>query len=155
MNTADIIIKQANPEHAPQLAELEQICFSDPWSESSLHYALSDSLCLWLMAVDDSGTIFGYAGSQLIIDEASIMNVAVAPQARQQGIGTMVLTELLHALAKRGAESVTLEVRRTNTPAKALYSTLGFVQVGCRPNYYDNPREDALILGRSLREETI
>ena len=131
--------------YVAQVAELEKLCFSDPWSESSVASELKNPLSLWLVALDDA-TVAGYVGSQSVLDEADMMNVAVHPDYRRKGIARQLVTELVAALAKKGVHSLALEVRASNAPAIALYEQLGFQQVGRRPNYYRNPKEDALIL---------
>ena len=128
-----------------QVAQLERICFSDPWSENSVASELKNPLSLWLVAMDGE-TVAGYIGSQSVEGEADMMNVAVHPDYRRQGIARLLVTELVAALAKKGVSSLALEVRASNVPAISLYEQLGFVQVGRRPNYYRNPKEDAYIL---------
>ena len=124
---------------------MEKICFHDPWSENSVASELKNPLSLWLVALDGE-TVVGYVGSQSVEGEADMMNVAVHPEYRRRGIARMLINELMDALAKQGVHSLALEVRDSNAPAIALYEQLGFSQVGRRPNYYRNPREDALIL---------
>ncbi|MGN0980605.1 MAG: ribosomal protein S18-alanine N-acetyltransferase [Candidatus Avoscillospira sp.] len=131
--------------HVAAVAALEQVCFSDPWSEQSVRSELNNPLSLWLTALDGD-TVAGYVGSQTVLDEADIMNVAVAPEYRRRGIARQLLDRLRDLLAAQGVRSLTLEVRASNGPAIALYESLGYVQVGRRPNYYFKPREDALIL---------
>ena len=131
--------------HVPQIAKLETICFSDPWSEKSVASELNNPLSLWLVALDGE-TVAGYIGSQSVEGESDMMNVAVAPDYRRQGIGEKLVSELVSALKVKGNHSLSLEVRASNAPAIALYEKLGFVQVGLRPNYYRNPKEDAYIL---------
>ena len=131
--------------HVAQVAALEQVCFSDPWSENSVRSELENPLSTWLIALEGE-TVLGYVGSQTVLDEADIMNVAVAPDHRRQGIARLLLERLEEALRSRNVHSLTLEVRASNEPAKALYASLGYVRVGRRPNYYFKPREDALIL---------
>ena len=124
---------------------MEKICFHDPWSENSVASELKNPLSLWLVALDGE-TVVGYVGSQSVEGEADMMNVAVHPEHRRRGIARMLINELTDALAKQGVHSLALEVRSSNAPAIALYEQLGFSQVGRRPNYYRNPKEDALIL---------
>ena len=131
--------------HVAAVAALERSCFSAPWSEQSVREELSNPLSLWLVALVD-GQVAGYVGSQTVLDEADMMNLAVDPACRRQGIARALVEALTAALAERGVRSLTLEVRASNEGAIALYRTLGFAQVGRRPNYYTKPREDALIL---------
>ena len=132
-------------DHTRAVAELEKLCFSAPWSESSIIYELTNPLSVWLVAVDDTEVI-GYVGSQTVLDAADMMNLAVAPAHRRHGVAEKLILSLEEALRVKGAASLTLEVRCSNEPAVALYKKMGFEQVGCRPNYYRNPKEDALIL---------
>ena len=131
--------------HVAQVAALEKACFTTPWSENSVRAELTNPLSLWLVAVDH-GQVVGYVGSQSVMDEADMMNVAVSDAYRRQGIARKLVEALITALDKRGVLSLTLEVRASNEPAKQLYRQIGFEQVGRRPNYYRNPKEDALIL---------
>lgn len=128
-----------------QLAELEKLCFSDPWSESAFEYELKNPLSLWLVAAEE-GNVAGYVGTQTVLDESDMMNIAVAPDHRRQGIAEKLIKDLIEQLKDRQSKSLTLEVRVSNTPAIALYHKLGFSQVGLRRGYYRNPREDAYIL---------
>ena len=134
-----------NETHVPAVAALENCCFCDPWSEKSVAGELKNDLSLWLVAVEE-GEVAGYVGSQTVLGETDMMNVAVSPDHRRRGIAERLITALVEALRERGSHCLTLEVRASNAPAIGLYEKLGFSQVGRRPNYYRNPREDALIL---------
>ena len=140
-----MIIEKMNSSHVAQIAQLEKICFSDPWSEKSVASELDNKLAFWLVAAEGD-TVAGYIGSQTVIDETDMMNVAVHPEFRRQGIAQQLVLRLVEELAKRENHCLSLEVRASNAPAIALYEKLGFSQVGRRPKYYRNPREDALIL---------
>ena len=135
--------------HVPQVAALEKTCFSDPWSESSVRSELENSLSLWLVALADEKVV-GYIGSQSVMGESDMMNVAVDPAYRRQGIAEKLVAELARQLKALGNACLSLEVRASNTGAIALYGKLDFQQVGRRPNYYRNPKEDALILRKTL-----
>lgn len=136
---------QMTQAHIAQIAELERMCFSMPWSERSIESELNNPLSLWIVAVDGD-KVTGYVGSQSVMGESDMMNVAVLPQYRRYGIGQELVCRLIDILRSKGNYCLTLEVRVTNEPAIRLYDKLGFTQVGRRPNYYSNPREDALIL---------
>ena len=144
-----IEITTMTEDHVPQIAEIETLCFSDPWSEKSVASELNNRLSLWLVALDGD-TVAGYVGSQSVLDEADMMNIAVHPDYRRQGIGRDLVLALAEALQKKGIRGLMLEVRQSNAPAIALYEQLGFQQVGMRPNYYRNPKENALILRKEL-----
>ena len=144
-----MMIVHMNESHVAQVAALEKICFSDPWSENSVASELKNPLSCWLVAEED-GEVAGYVGSQTVMDESDMMNVAVHPDYRRKGVAEKLVMELVEALKKRDSRCLTLEVRTSNEPARALYEKLGFVQVGLRKNYYRNPREDALILRKEF-----
>lgn len=142
-----MIITNMTADHVPQIAELEKLCFSDAWSEKSIASELENELALWLVAVDGD-TVAGYIGSQTVLGEADMMNVAVAPEYRRRGIARKLVEELISRL---NAHSLTLEVRVSNENARRLYDSMGFQQVGLRKKYYEKPREDALILRKEWR----
>ena len=132
-------------EHVPQVAQLEKLCFADPWSEMSIASELRSIWSYWVVALDGERVV-GYVGSQSSVDESDIMNVAVHPDYRRRGIAENLIHNLVADLKTRGSHALMLEVRASNDPAIALYEKLGFRQVGLRKNYYRNPKEDALIL---------
>ena len=136
-------------DHVSQVAELEKICFSDPWSEKSVASELTNPLSLWLVAVEDD-RVTGYVGSQSVMGESDMMNVAVHPDFRRKGVAELLVRELVAALAKNDNHCLALEVRASNAPAISLYEKLGFAQIGLRKNYYRNPKEDALILRKEF-----
>ena len=138
-------IENMTADHVAQVAALEAICFADPWSEKSVASELTNPLSLWLVAMDGE-RLAGYVGSQSVLGESDMMNVAVHPDYRRKGIAEALCNVLIEALKKKENHCLTLEVRASNEPAKALYEKLGFVQVGLRKNYYRNPKEDACIL---------
>ena len=140
-----MMIVKMTQEHVSQIAQLEKMCFSNPWSEKSIATELDSRLSCWLVALDGDQVV-GYVGSQTVIDETDMMNIAVHPDHRRKGVAEMLIGELILALKERGSKALLLEVRASNNPAIALYEKLGFCQVGRRPNYYRNPKEDALIL---------
>ena len=136
-----------NASHVDAIAELEKRCFSDPWSLNSITSELNNPLSLWLVAMDGE-TVAGYVGSQSVLGWADMMNIAVAPEYRRQGIGEKLIEVLIKQLQAAKVSCLTLEVRASNMPAIGLYEKMDFCQVGRRPNYYHNPKEDALILRR-------
>ncbi|MDD3230086.1 MAG: ribosomal protein S18-alanine N-acetyltransferase [Oscillospiraceae bacterium] len=138
--------------HIAAVAALEKECFSMPWSEKSVAGELDNPLSVWLVA-EENGVLAGYIGSQTVLGEADMMNVAVSPAYRRRGVGTRLVLQLIRALDARGAYQLTLEVRASNAGAIALYEALGFALAGRRPGYYAAPKEDALILKKQWREE--
>lgn len=140
-----ITIVPMNITHVPSVAALERMCFSNPWSENSVASELDNPLSLWLVATDGTEVI-GYIGSQSVMGESDMMNVAVSPKYRRTGVATGLINALVEALRQRQNHSLCLEVRASNAPAIDLYEGMGFCMVGRRRNYYRDPREDALIL---------
>ena len=145
------MIVKMNESHVAQIAALEKVCFSDPWSEASIASELVNEWSLWLVDEED-GQVVAYVGSQSAPPDADIMNVAVAPAYRRQRRGEAIMLAMMKALRELGREALFLEVRESNSPALGLYARLGFEQVGKRPRYYVNPVEDALILRKELAE---
>lgn len=133
--------------HVEPVARLESVCFNDPWSINSIQSELNNSLSLWIVAVD-SNRVVGYVGSQSVMGWADMMNLAVDPDYRNRGIGRKLVEQLVERLKEKEVTCLTLEVRVSNVPAINLYNSLGFCEVGRRPGYYRNPKEDALILRR-------
>ena len=132
-------------EQVAHVAALEQECFSAPWSENAISSELKNPLSTWLVAMED-GNFAGYVGSQAVMGEADMMNLAVKANCRRKGIAEGLVMALIDCLKEQEVSSLTLEVRASNEAAIALYNKLGFVQVGRRPGYYAKPKEDALIL---------
>ena len=141
------MIRPMTAADVPSVAALEKLCFSDPWSASLIASELDNPLSLWLVWEED-GAAAAYLGVQRVPPQADVMNVAVSPALRRRGIARALFAELERRLPE--IDELFLEVRASNSGAIALYRTLGFEQVGRRPNYYLEPREDALILRKEL-----
>jgi len=129
-----------------QVEKLEKACFSLPWTWELLMSQLPDDEHEFLAAVDENEKLLGYVGMMTVLDEGYISNVAVDPACRRQGIGKALIRELLERCRLRQLSFVTLEVREHNEPAIMLYSKMGFVPVGLRKNYYEAPKENALLM---------
>ncbi len=142
--TYDII--PMTSDHLDQVAEIEKLCFSDPWSRRMLSEHLENECAATLVAQGADGTVLGYAGVLVILDEGYITNVAVRPDYRRQGIAGELLN-VFHRFAEGSKLAfLTLEVREGNAPARALYEKYGYKEVGVRKNYYDHPKENAVIM---------
>ena len=145
-NRMNVRIVPMTADHLDEVAELERICFSVPWSRNMLAEELDNLLSAFLVALDDSGKVVGYAGVQVILDEGYITNVAVRPECRRQGIAAKLLQVFLDFAKANQLAFLTLEVRASNYDAIALYGSRGFRSVGRRKNYYEHPKEDAIIM---------
>ena len=131
-----------------QIEKIEQQCFSCPWTLDQLRSQLSDDRHVFLAAVDAGGTVLGYVGMMFVLDEGYISNVAVAPAYRRQGVADSLISALMTRAEELALAFVTLAVRAGNELAKSLYAKHGFVPVGRRKNYYDLPKEDAILMTR-------
>ncbi len=125
---------------------IEKMYFTLPWSRLSLALEVERNKCARYFVAESEGTILGYAGMWLVLDEAHITNIAVHPLARRRGIGEALLRALMAEAYRLGIERITLEVRDSNTAAQSLYEKLGFVRVGRRKGYYSDNNEDAIIM---------
>ena len=137
-------IVKMEQRHIAQIAALERECFSLPWDEASVASELENPLSLWLVAEED-GALLGYVGSQTVLGESDMMNLAVWPHCRRRHIGRALVEALCEALKAAESHCLTLEVRASNEAAKALYASLGFVHIATRPRYYSRPTEDAAL----------
>ena len=149
-NRMHVRIVPMNADHLDEIAELERICFSTPWSRNMLAEELDNALSAFLVALDDSGRVVGYAGLQVVLDEGYITNIAVRPECRKQGIAGKLLQVFLDFGQANHLAFLTLEVRASNYDAIALYGSRGFRSVGQRKNYYEHPREDAVIMTKEF-----
>lgn len=137
-------------DHLDAVAALERICFSDPWSRQLLAAELDNDLSAFLVALDDEGAVAGYAGLQVVLDEGTVTDIAVRPDCRRRGVAGQLLEVFLNFARGNRLAFLTLEVRASNYDAIALYGSRGFRSVGRRKNYYEHPREDALLMTLDL-----
>ena len=151
---AEPFIRRACAADIPQIDEIEKLCFAMPWSEESIRHDMEENVVSrWLVLDDGEGRVLAYAAMWFVLDEAHVCNVAVHPDYRRMGYGRRVF-EALCALAQENSMSMmTLEVRRSNLPAQALYHACGFIDVGYRKRYYEDNKEDALIMIREFTYE--
>ena len=141
---SEMTVRNVRSEDLPQIAALEELCFSVPWTEEMLRAQLTDGH-VFLAAVED-GQVLGYIGLQYVLDEGYITNVATSPAQRRKGIAGALLSAMKERAASLGLAFLTLEVRESNAPARRLYEKHGFLGVGRRKGYYESPREDAILM---------
>ena len=146
-----ISITDASDKHLEDLVNLEQSCFSSPWTREQLLAEYPDDRHLFLVAENESGTAVAYVGMMHVLDEGYISNVAVDPAYRRQGVGDALIEAMLARAAALELSFVTLEVRESNAPAQALYAKHGFIPVGKRKLYYEHPKEDAILMTTYLK----
>ena len=145
-----IFTERAGLSDIKDVAAIERACFEDAWSESAIGSHLESDCTLTLVTRDGEGHILGYISASLLPPEAEIYRVATLPEYRRRGIGSLLLTAFIDTCEKADCEHLFLEVRASNTAAKALYFSHGFCEIGQRRNYYKNPKEDALILAKDI-----
>ena len=139
--------------HLPQATALEKVCFpADPWSSKLFRAALDNPHTVLLLAEGEDGGVLGYAVMSAVLDEGNLDNIAVDPRRRRQGVANALLSALT-AIGRTTLSVLFLEVRVSNLPAVALYEKHGFVPVGRRKNYYETPREDALLMTLDFKNQ--
>ena len=147
-------IIDAEEKHIKALHEIENECFSMPWTMDMLKAQLKDSRHEFIIAEDGEGKVLGYVGMMYVIDEGYISNVAVSAKYRRQGIADALICALYERAFALGLSFMTLEVRKSNLPAISLYEKHGFTVVGKRKNYYELPKEDALLMTCFMKRGT-
>lgn len=141
-----------NYDNVDQIAEIEKACFSKPWSRQMLLDVLENLSASFIAAEAENGVILGYAGLNVVLDEGYINNIAVLEEYRQQGVASALLEIFIRFSEANELAFLTLEVRASNAPAIALYTKYGFEEVGRRKNYYDDPKEDAILMTRYFKK---
>ena len=149
---SELLIRRMDSESVTQVAALEQICFARSWSLAAFESELRNPLAVYFVALA-GGEVVGYAGMHNILGEGHITNIAVSAAKRRSGIARALLGALIDFARLHGLTLLTLEVRASNAAAIALYEGAGFAAVGRRKAYYDNPREDAIIMTRDFSGE--
>ncbi len=140
-----IVYREMRREDVPFISRLEEETFSMPWSEASFLQMMEKEDTAYFVAEED-GRLLGGCGLMLIAGEGNITNVVVAPEARRRGVAAGLLKHLMAEGDRAGLSAYTLEVRVSNEAAIGLYAKLGFVSEGIRPNFYEKPTEDAMIM---------
>lgn len=146
----NITFEKFNESHVSETAKIEKECFSNPWSEDSLREELKNVHARFFVALVD-GNVAGYIGAHNVLGEVYITNVAVSAAYRRQGVAEKLIKTLVDTSFGEKADFITLEVRQSNSAAIGLYTKMGFKEAGKRKNFYENPREDALLM--TLRGE--
>lgn len=142
-------ILELKNEDVLMVAEIEKECFSNPWSEEAIKTAINDDLSHFIVA-KVGNEVVGYGGMYSVMGEGYIYNIAVKRKYRKFRIGTNIVNELVNYSKIKSLNFLSLEVRKSNTPAINLYSNCGFKKIGNRKNFYTNPLEDAIIMTKFL-----
>jgi len=138
--------------HVNKVAELEKMCFSSPWSESSLSEEVENEGAFFIVSVNEKNEVEGYCGMHIVLDECYIDNIAVFPEARNKGVAKALLEALEEKAKEINACFLTLEVREGNQRARHIYEKFGFLNQGVRKNFYLNPTENAVIYKKFYKE---
>ncbi|WP_251523559.1 ribosomal protein S18-alanine N-acetyltransferase [Robertmurraya korlensis] len=144
--TDSFVFRYMKEEDIDQILKIEELSFATPWTRQSFENELNLNQFAVYLVLEKEGKIVGYCGMWLIVDEAHITNIAVLPEFRGQKLGEAILRMIMEVAKKRGAKTMTLEVRVSNTVAQSLYRKLGFMNGGIRKNYYTDNYEDALVM---------
>ena len=142
----DCVIRRMTLNDLDAVAAIEAATFPTPWSRDSFRQELERNVAARYLVAEMDGQVIGYAGAWIILDESHITNIAIEESRRGLGYGRALTTALMQYLSNLGAAYATLEVRRSNLRAQNLYKSLGFVELGVRKRYYEDNREDALIM---------
>lgn len=130
---------------------ISNACFSMPWSIESIEVEINNPLAKYIVARDeDSNLVVGFVGIWIVVGEGSITNIAVHPDYRKQGIGAKLLESLINLCTHLDCSLINLEVRASNYPAQNLYEKYGFVVDGLRKGYYEDNKEDAILMTKYL-----
>ncbi len=151
---AQVNIRSIKREDIDAILRIERASFPAPWSKQMFLNELSDPTFSFFLVAEEDGEVTGYAGFWLIIDEVHIGNLAIREDRRRRGTGRALLDALLRAAREQNARTATLEVRSSNNPAIALYHSFGFTRVGLRRGYYQDNREDAVLMTAQLDTDT-
>ena len=141
-------IETVSKEHLGGIAEIENACFAQPWSQKSLELLLGEQATALVATVD--GRVAGYVGMTYVLDEGQITNLGVLPKARRHGIGKALMLELERVALQKGIYFLSLEVRESNSAARSLYCSLGWSECGIRKNFYTQPLENAVVMTREI-----
>ena len=139
-------IRKATPADGAAIARAEAEIFPDPWTERDIVDTISTDGSMCYVATDDENCLLAYIVARVIVPEGEIYRIATLPFARKRGIAYRLLDYAVKTERGKGLESLFLEVREKNTPARALYHAYGFKEIGRRKNYYKNPDDDAIIM---------
>jgi len=139
------VIRRMRQEDIAGVTAIDRDCFPVPWSENAFAAEVRNTAGYYLVA-ESCGTVRGYVGSWIIMDEVHITTLGVDPRARRQGTGERLLAAVLREALRRGARRATLEVRASNHAAQRLYEKYGFLPVSRRARYYTDNGEDAVVM---------
>ena len=151
----DIEIRPMQRRDVLAVHKIECTCFRSPWSKASLFGELRNDVAHYRVVEREDGSLLGYAGMWVLFEEAHVTNVAILPEFRRNGYARRLMLAMMECAAAHGATAMTLEVRRSNLAAQSLYQGLDFLQNGCRPRYYSDTGEDAILMWNMDMQRTL
>ncbi len=147
---SDITVIPTELNHLDEIAEIEAKCFSTPWSKQSFAEGMANENTQKYFTAILNGKVVGYICIFHIFEDGELLNVAVHPDYRKQGLGQILLDKMFEYLKDKEVTRISLEVRESNVSARSLYLKNGFLPTGVRKNYYSSPREDGIIMEKIL-----
>ena len=142
----NVVVREAADSDIEAVSTIEQASFSDPWPRGGFEPLLRAPRCLFVVAEEVPGPVYGYSVARWVEDEAELLNLAVADANRGKGIGGLLLDHVVSSLQAKGVRHIFLEVRDSNVAARELYKSRGFRELSRRTGYYRRPTEDAIVL---------
>ena len=150
----ELTVREADRELLDAILAIENASFTCPWSEKSFLDAF-DAETVTIYAAEEDGQLVGFSCLLVVEDEAEVLNIASAPGFRRRGAGQALLSRMLSDCEARGVSAVYLEVRESNAPARGLYQKNGFCEIGVRRNYYDRPKENAVLMKYTINKDSL
>ena len=150
----ELTVREADRELLDAILAIENASFTCPWSEKSFLDAF-DAETVTIYAAEEDGQLVGFSCLLVVEDEAEVLNIASAPEFRRRGAGQALLSRMLSDCEARGVSAVYLEVRESNAPARGLYQKSGFCEIGVRRNYYDRPKENAVLMKYTINKDSL
>ncbi len=147
---SELIVRKATENDVEGILKIEQLSFEKPWTKEMIQYDLAENQACTYIVAEFNGEIIGFVGFMSIVDTSEITNVAVNPLMRRQHIATILIDTLIQSTEDAGIKRWILEVRKNNASARRLYENHGFIVDSIRQDYYDNPKEDAVLMSRTL-----
>ncbi len=148
----NISLRKMEERDIDRILEIEKKSFTSPWPRKSFEFEINSNLMARYIIVERAGCILGYIGLWFMVDESHVVSIAVDPEYRENGLGKMLMEAGIIESMLAGMNAMTLEVRKSNIAAKKLYEKLGFNSVGIRPKYYEDNKEDAIIMWKYFKD---
>ena len=146
-----MIIRPMTEEDVEAVFLIEEASFPDPWSRKSIRGTLREN-CSYMLIAEEDSKIAGFLNSTYLFDELNLNRIAVLKEFQRKSVGTLLMNNMLDFCKENGIKRVMLEVRKSNIPAQGLYNSFGFISLGERQNFYQNPLESAVIMEKIMEE---